>query len=250
MKRQFAIFLVALLVLAAVGLTYGPKVAADLFVLRPITIDAPGTKIVLRPEQPVGMSPEARRHYLLDAQRVVTHRLQLLQPIESSRVMLEQGQLKVVLSGRENMAHLVNIISRVGEVEFVDGGLASPPVGQRIQTGSDTIPAQNLYQTLFTGAEIAEIIPPDSDTGYIFYQITPQPAAAKRVAQFLDRRVTEYICLVIDKEVTNCSKMYYWSGNTLDILPNLNDNADVNLADLAIFLKSGPLPLSLKVVTN
>jgi hypothetical protein len=44
--------------------------------------------------------------------------------------------------------------------------------------------------------------------------------------------------------------MYHLSGNTLDILPNLGGEISINLTDLAIFLKSGPLPVSLEVMTN
>jgi hypothetical protein len=44
--------------------------------------------------------------------------------------------------------------------------------------------------------------------------------------------------------------MYHWSGETLEILPNLGGDADLSLADLAIFLSSGPLPVSLEVVTD
>ncbi len=57
-----------------------------------------------------------------------------------------------------------------------------------------------------------------------------------------------YLCLVIDGKVTNCSKMYHLSGATLDILPELADNTGLNLADLAVFLASGPLPVPVELV--
>jgi hypothetical protein len=37
--------------------------------------------------------------------------------------------------------------------------------------------------------------------------------------------------------------MYHLTGNTLEILPGLSSDTVISLADLAIFLESGPLPV-------
>jgi len=44
--------------------------------------------------------------------------------------------------------------------------------------------------------------------------------------------------------------MYHWSGTVVKILPDMGSGANISLADLAIFLESGPLPAPLRVVTN
>ncbi len=44
--------------------------------------------------------------------------------------------------------------------------------------------------------------------------------------------------------------MYHLADNTLDILPKLESNAGLQLSDLALFLKSGPLPFPLEVVAE
>jgi hypothetical protein len=243
MKRQLTIFLIALLLFAAVGLAYSSKVLADLTIAYPVVVDTPGTKVVL---EPANVAPGP---YLLEAQRVVTQRLEQLQPEGAPQVLVVHDRLEVTLPKGEQTPRLVNIIARVGAIEFINGGSDLPPIGRQVQTGPEAIAGQNVYQTLFTGQEIAEIIPPNS--GDIFYQITPIPAAADRLTEFIEKgRMTEYICLVIDKQVINCSKMYYWSGQTLDILPNIGGSADLSLADLGVFLKSGPLPVSLDVAVN
>jgi hypothetical protein len=248
MKRHFTIFLIALLVFATFGLIYSSMVVADLTYTYPIVVDAPGTKIILEPTHLVntGGNPQA---YLLEAQQVVTRRLAELQPEGQHQVVVIHDRIEVTLPKGDQTPHLINVIARVGEVEFINGGSELPPIGRQVQTGPETVAGQNIYQTLFTGREIVEIIPPNS--GDIFYRITPAPAAVTRLAEFIEKgRMSEYICLVIDKQVVNCSKMYYWSGQTLDILPNIGGSADLSLADLGVFLKSGPLPLSLDVAVN
>jgi hypothetical protein len=249
MKSQTTISLIALLLISTFGLIYSSVVVADLRRGRPTEIDTSGVRIVLGPAETFALGSTTREKYLREARQVVAQRLHQLQLAGDYDVAVDRGQLEVALPDSENIAYIVNIISRVGQIEFIDGG-GSPPIGQKVKTGPNTVFDQNMYRTLFTGWEIAEIIPPNTDTGQIFYQIIPNPVAAERVSDFVDPSATQYICLVIDKEVVNCSKMYAWSGHTLDILPNLSSGADVSLADLAVFLKSGPLPISLKVVTD
>jgi preprotein translocase subunit SecD len=135
----------------------------------------------------------------------------------------------------------------VGEIEFIDGGAVSPPVGREIKTGPQASPAQNIYQVLFTGQDVEEALPPDSTGGQIFYRLTLNATGAERFEDFVATRSGNYVCMVMDKQVINCSAMYHWRNNTLDILPNLGGGTVISLADLAVFLESGPLPLPLKV---
>jgi preprotein translocase subunit SecD len=143
--------------------------------------------------------------------------------------------LVVRLPHGQNIPYIAVVISSVGEIKFIDGGQNSPPVGQA------DAPSQ-IYQTLFTGQEIESAEPPDSTAGQIFYRLTLQPAASERLATFIQTQPQRYICMVVDGQVLNCSVMYHQAGNTIEILPGLSSGTFLSLADLAIFLESGPLP--------
>jgi hypothetical protein len=53
--------------------------------------------------------------------------------------------------------------------------------------------------------------------------------------------------MVMDGEVLNCSVMYHWTDNTIEILPGLSSGTTFSLNDLSIFLSSGPLPVAVRV---
>ena len=254
MKRQFAILLAVFLGIIILGLMYGSQVVADLTVFYPMSVDDSGLKIVLSPNNTSDFSSNSQQKYHLvaqDTQRVVALRLNQLDLKGYYSVGIHNNQLEVTLPNDENTPYVINIITRVGKVEFIDGGPNSPPIGRQIRTTSEApVGQEEVYEVLFVDKEITSIIPPTASVGEVFYQISLQPAAAKRFARFLSDEAKTYICLVIDKQVVNCSRMYHWSDNTLDILPNLSDGTGLSLADLAVFLNSGPLPTSLEVVTN
>jgi len=249
MKRQFAIFLMVSVTIATLGVIYGSRVITDLTLLYPTVIDVPGTKIVLQPQQSAS-SEKGYRLDVLDTQRVISQRLNQLHLPGYTGVTIRDNTLEITLPNSEDTPHIINVITSIGEVEFVNGGKTLPLIGQFIESENTTTGTQPAYQTLFTGQDIATIIPPDSEAGDIFYQVELQPAAAKRFANFVQANPQGYACLAIDKQIINCSSMYHLSGNTLDILPNLGGETEMTLADLAVFLRSGPLPMSLEVIIN
>lgn len=243
MKRQLAIFMIVSLTIAVAGLVYGAKVITDLTILYPIIIDnTPGTKVVLQPKH-TASSQEKYRLDVLDTQRVINQRLHKMQLPDNYKVTITNNQLEVTLPASQETPHIINVITKIGKIAFVDGGDTVPPIGQFIE-------GEPAYQTLFTGQDITTVDPPKSDAGDIFYQIELQPAAAKRFADFVKNNQKGYACLTIDQQIINCSNMYYLSGNTLDILPSLSSETDLKLSDLAVFLSSGPLPVSLEMITN
>jgi len=251
MKRQFAIFLTVSLIFIAIGLIYGAQVIADLTVFQPTPVDASGTKIVLSPSNTVPTA-RASQAYLLDAhdaRQVVSKRLNQLNLKGYYTVVAHNDQIEVTLPAHENMPYIIDIITRVGQVEFINGG-THPPVGRRVATHLNPAAGEEVYPTLFTGKEITDIVAPNPDEGEIFYQLRLTPTAAERFTRFVEAKNNAYVCLVIDKQVINCSKMYHWSGSKLDIMPNLSSGTGLSLADMAIFLDSGPLPMSLDVVAE
>ena len=254
MKRLFAILLVVIVIIAVLGLMYSSRVIADLTVLYPTTVDATGAKIILSPNMSAVATSSTEQTYHLvtqDAGRVVADRLDHLDLMGYHHVDIRDNKLEVSVPELENMTYIIDVITRVGEVEFIDGGTGSPPVGRYVKTELQNMATNDdAYAVLFSGRDIKTIIPPESNEGEIFYQVELQPGAAERFAGFIDAETNAYVCLVMDKQVINCSKMYHLSGTTLDILPNLSGGTGLSLADLGVFLDSGPLPVSLEVVTE
>ncbi len=242
MKRQFAVFLIVSITLAVWGVSYASNVVADFSILYPTTIDTAKTKFVLQPRNFTLHPPQA---VYLNIKDKLSKRLEQFDPAGNYGVTVHNEHVEVLLpSSQQNMPYLINVIPRVGHVAFIDGGNERPPLGNFVETG----PNSGAYPILFTGQDIAAIVPPATDTGEIFYQFKLTPAATERVNNFIHNNTDAYTCLVIDKQVINCSKMYHLADNTLDILPKLESNVGLQLADLALFLKSGPLPFPLEVV--
>ena len=239
-RWRAAIFITALCMLSALSLAYSSKALAKL-VLSPAQTDNFSDQVILH--LPPGTDQEIN---LAAAERVVARRLDELDLSGSYRLVSQAGQLAVTLPNSQQTPYILNLITHVGRIEFIDGG-QNPPLGRPAQTGAPANPAQGVYAVLFTGQEVEEVVPPDSSPGQIFYRLRLNPTAAQRLAQFVEMGSSRYICMVMDGQVINCSSMYHVDGNTLDILPNLASGAPVSLAELAIFLESGPLPVSLAV---
>jgi preprotein translocase subunit SecD len=248
MKRQLTLFLLSLILISVFTLGYHPRALADWLLLSPTVVDDASVKIKLTPEQSANLSRVTLEASPAHLQEVITLRLAQLK-LKSYEVQAAGEGVEVILPDHENMAYIINIISRVGEVEFINGGQRTPPLGEKVEIGAETGSAQHVYPLLFSGREIREIAPPNPESGEIFYQISLQPEAAQRVADFAEAK-EGYICLAIDGEVINCSTMYHWSGTMIKILPDLGSGAGLSLADLAVFLDSGPLPAPLRVITN
>jgi hypothetical protein len=246
-KWRATIFAITLLLIGALSLFYSSKALADLL-FYPTPADALKTSIVLKPNPAVSSDATLMEADLLEARQVVAQRLDQLNLPGSYQLVNQSGQLTITLPESENTPYIINIVTHVGKIEFINGGLESPPLGRPVKTGLQAASSeQNVYPTLFIGQEVEEIVPPDSTTGQIFYRLTLNSVAAKRFTDFVEAQPGAYVCMVLDRQVINCSVMYHLTNNTLDILPNLGSSTMVSLADLAIFLESGPLPLPLRV---
>jgi preprotein translocase subunit SecD len=243
-KWRTTVFTTALLLVGVLSLIYSSRALADL-VFYPVPTTGLHNRIVLRPPA-AGLAHETDLETdLLIARQVVARRLEQLNLSGTYRLIAQDNQLTIMLPDHENTPYIVDIITHVGEIEFIDGGATLPPLGREIQTGLRTNPDQNVYRVLFSARGVEAVVPPDS--GQIFYRLTLNATAAQQFADFMGTQSGHYVCMVIDKQVINCSAMYHWTDNTLDILPSLGSGAVVSLADLAIFLNSGPLPVPLQV---
>ena len=242
-KRQLVVFLVALMLFSLLSLAYSSQVIADLKQLYQDPRTTLGAELILRP-QTADTSLTAQTD-LATIQEAVSQRLGHLYLAGTYSVTTEDDRLVVNLSHSENLPYVASVVSSIGEIEFIDGGGDSPPIGQTVRTATQANQDQNVYRILFTGQEIKAAKLPDPATGQIFYQLTLQPAAAERLAAFVKTQSGGYICMVMDGQVLNCSVMYQQSGHTIEILPGLSSGTGISLADLAVFLESGPLPVPL-----
>ena len=245
-KRQGTIILMLVLI-GLLSFVFSSRALADLTNFYPASDEIPGTKLILNPEPGVVLNDADLELKLLTAQDVLTQRLAQLNVPQPYRVLLHNDELTVILPDNENISYVISVLAHVGEVKFIDGGAAVPPLGQRVKTGLITGEQEKVYRTLFAGPEIEKILPPDLANGQIFYQVTLNSDAAQRLTNFIETQPNHYICIAVDQEVISCSAMYHWAESTLQIIPNLSSGSLVGLADLPLFLESGPLPMSLEV---
>ena len=247
MKRQVSVFLFASALIALFGLTLVPRTLADLVVFYPTLIDMNNVVVTLNP----GESSETTPVKLESAKEIIAQRLKQLKLDEPYTIQVSNNQLELVLPRSADVSYISHLVSHVGEIEFVFGDTDVPAIGRQVATSRNPEPANDMpvYKTLFTGHEIAEVIPPGGARGDIFYQITLSPSV---VAQFdnVNLQQSNFICIVLDNEVTHCSTMYHLADNTLDLLLNVDTSTNIDPIDLAVLLNSGPLPISLEVVGN
>ena len=244
-KRQLVVFLIAVLLFGLFSLVYSAQVIADLKMFYQDPRQALNTELVLRPQDDGVLTPTVNQIELATVQQAVEQRLENLYLAGTYKVVTQGEELIVKLPHSENIPYVASVISSVGEIEFIDGGTESPPIGRSIQTVTHANSQPDVYQTLFSGQDIEAAESPNSATGQIFYRLTLQPAAVDRLAAFIETQPNGYICMAVDGQVLNCSLMYHWSDNTIEILPGLSSGEILSLADLAIFLDSGPLSIPL-----
>jgi hypothetical protein len=233
-KWRASIFTVAFLLVGLLSLVYSTRALADLIFFPP-PVEGFQTRVILSPKLPSDVDAA----YLLEARNVVARRLDQLNVSGNYQLVAQNGHLNLSLPATEQTSYIVDLVSHVGKIEFIDGGAASPPLGQWVQ--------QNEYDTLFTVKDVEMVTPPNTETGQIFYRLSLTPSGSQKMAQFVTNQSDHYVCMVVDRQVINCSSMYHLTGNTLDILPSLGSGNVISLNDLALFVESGPLPIPLTV---
>jgi hypothetical protein len=239
-KRFLTGLIVVQILVIGIGMMTGVQALADLKQSYIVSSTQFQTGLILQPVAAYNTVLEAD---LLKTQAVIDQRLDSLSLTGDYEVLTRGGQLQVNLPRLENMQYVVSVLSSVGDIEFISAG-NDAPVGQQFPAPA----TRNTYQTLFTGADIASAELPNASTGQIFYRLTVMPTAAARLTSFIQTQPEGYICMVMDRQVLNCSQMYHWNGQSLEILPDLSSGDVLSLADLSIFINSGPLPTPVGVM--
>jgi len=187
--------------------------------------------LVLRPQ-----SNTFNQSDLNQAGKVIEKRLQLAGLNGSFEVLVEADYITMQLSEGRSLPYIKTLITNIGQIEFIDGGL-----------DINTLPHDSSVESriLFTNNHVQSFVPPTN--GDMFYNLVLTPMAVKQMDTFLIENSNHHICIAIDSEVANCSSMYHWSANNLSIIPNLGGTNNMAMNELMIFVKSGALPFSLEL---
>jgi hypothetical protein len=231
MKRQFAIFSITSIFISMFGLLYLPGVWEAAVEAAP-----PGTVVKLKAAAPSDYTITE----LEEAQQVLDQRLARLDFNGRYEIVIREDemQLEVNLPPLDNVPQVIDVITRVGEVKFVDAGSQVPSSG--------LVLSAEVFPTLFSRADIRSVVPPEPGTGELFYQIVIQPDAIQKL-DAIGNQPENNVCLALDNAIASCSTMYQRTGDTLEILPSTGDN-DISISEMALFLATGPLPVPLEIV--
>lgn len=234
MKRQFAIFALASLVIGAGMLFSVLNVLADLSALLPEKPDLTQLAFTLQPaESGAALSADE----WAAARQIIDNRLEQMELPAPHSVMVRPGeqQIRVTVPQNANMPGILNLITHAGNVRFVDGGINPPKNGATLVGAS----------VLFAYSDIIDTALPNPDYGELFYQFRLNDPAAARVQQF-SAQSGNAVCLLLDETVAGCTQMVYSHDNAVEILPEFGDEG-LGLDDLKILMVSGPLPGALTV---
>ncbi len=138
---------------------------------------------------------------------------------------------------------------RVGRVELVEGGTQFLTVSSTVQTGPRAIPDLGIYRTVLTSADFAAAQARWGDKNRPAIEFTLTPAGDARLAAHIaELGGGYYLCLVVDGRVVNCPILRTPLKNRRGII-ELTGSATLDDAmTLALLLRSGPLPVPLKLV--
>jgi hypothetical protein len=165
-------------------------------------------------------------------------------------VSVEGNRLAVSLPSYVEPSIVVAEASRVGRVELVDGGTEFLPLERMVETGPRAIPDQDVYQAVLTSAdfEVAEAKLKDGDQPAIDFVLSPTGNA--RLSAHTTGLHGYYFCLVVDNRVVNCPIL---RTPLTDRRGTIELTGDATLDDaqtLAMLLRSGPLPIRLRLTSD
>lgn len=182
------------------------------------------------------------------ASHVLEQRLSSSLVDDAALTMAVEGSYLIVsLPTDAEPSIVVAAASRVGQVTLVDGGTEFLPVGSMVQTGPRASPDQNVYQAILTSAdfEAADARLKQGARPVVEFILTPSGDA--RLAAHTAELRGYYLCLAVDGQVVNCPILRTPLTNRRGGL-ELTGNATLDDAQtLANLIRSGPLPVSLKL---
>ncbi|MDM8526576.1 hypothetical protein QUF58_00075 [Anaerolineales bacterium HSG24] len=202
----------------------------------PITshINLLGARLVLAPVDDNVASPTL----LTEAATVIEHRLAQANLKGQFEVAVQAEYLEIILSEGQDVPYIKPLITRVGEISFIDGGVESAPLGQL----SDI----EHYQPVLTSQGVKNFERPKN--GDIFYTLSLNASFTNKLTDFMAQNPDNYICVAMDGQISNCSSMYHLNADKLMIVPNISGGSALTMAELMTFINSGALPTAFEIV--
>lgn len=165
-------------------------------------------------------------------------------------VSVEGNRLAISLPSDAEPSIVVAEASRVGRVELVDGGTEFLPLNRMVETGPRAIPDQDVYQAVLTSADFEVVEAKLKDGGRPAIDFVLSPAGDARLAAHTAELGGYYLCLVVDNRVVNCPIL---RTPLTDRHGTIELTGDATLDDartLAMLIRSGPLPVPLKLTSD
>lgn len=163
---------------------------------------------------------------------------------------IEGSQLTVSPPTGVEPSILVAEASRVGQVEVVDGGTQFLTISSMVRTGPHPNPDQDVYQAVLTSTDFEAAEARLSSRGRPVIQFTLTSSGDARLAAHTEQYHHYYLCLVIDGRVENCPILRTPLTNRKGTIELTGDATLDEARTLAMLLRSGPLPVPLKLTTD
>ena len=140
--------------------------------------------------------------------------------------------------------------SRIGRVELVDGGTEFLPLNRMVKTGLRAIPDQEVYQAVLTSSDFEAAEARLGEDGRPVIEFVLTPSGDARLAAHTGELRGYYLCLVVDNRVENCPILRTPLADRRGTIELTGDVTLDNARTLAMLIRSGPLPVSLKLTTD
>lgn len=165
-------------------------------------------------------------------------------------VSVKGNRLAISLPSDAEPSIVVAEASRVGRVELVDGGTEFLPLNRMVATGPHAIPEQDVYEVVLTSDdfEVAEVKLKDSGRPAIDFVLSP--AADAHLATHTAELGGYYLCLVIDNRVVNCPILRTPLTGRRGTIELTGDATLEDAHTLAMLIRSGPLPVPIKLTSD
>ena len=165
-------------------------------------------------------------------------------------VAVEGDHVAVSLPAGAEPSIAVAEASRIGRVELVDGGTEFLPLNRIVKTGLRAIPDQDVYQAVLTSTDFEAAEARLGDDGRPVIEFVLTPAGDARLAAHTSDLRGYYLCLVVDNRVENCPILRTPLTDRRGTIELTGDATLDNARTLAMLIRSGPLPVSLKLTSD
>jgi preprotein translocase subunit SecD len=185
---------------------------------------------------------------LAAAGSVLRFRLQLLSVPGASWSVSSSGDARLVVLGQAGGAaeQVLAAASQVGHVEVVDGGTEFLTVGSRVKTGPQPLPDQGVYEAVLDADQFMAAEAGMGASGRPVIKFSLTPAGDAHLARHTGQQPGYYLCLVVDQRVVNCPILYTPLVNRQGVIELTGDASLDQAHQLAVWLRSGPLPVALR----